>query len=122
MEQDVLWRFKGDKNIFTDIVSFDVKEYDSGTFSIEGLKERGIGRLLSKEEVFWRQKARVKWIKEGDYNTKFYKVANGKRNLKFIKSLVSEEGAILDNIESISEETKNFLESYTLSLWVGPRE
>ena len=64
--------------------------------------------VLLKEEVFWRQKSKINWIKEGDCNSKFFhKVANGKRNKKFIKSLVLEDGVVLDNIESISEEIKH---------------
>ena len=49
----------------------------------------------------WRQKLRVKWIK-GGYNSKFFhRVTNGRRNKKFIKSLVSEEGVTRSNIEII---------------------
>ena len=51
----------------------------------------------------------VKWIKERDCNFKFFhKVANGMRNRKFIKSLVSKGGGVtLSNIEIISEEIVN---------------
>ena len=57
--------------------------------------------------MFWRQKSIINWIKEGDCNSKFFhKVANDRRNRKFIKSLVLEDGVVLDNIESILEEIK----------------
>ena len=58
-----------------------------------------------REEIHWRQKARMKWVKEGDYNSKFYhKVANGWRNRKYIKELENERGLVLKNAESITEE------------------
>ena len=73
------------------------------------LRRRELEELLSKEEVRWRQKSMVKWIKERDCNFKFFhKVANGMRNRKFIKSLVSKGGGVtLSNIEIISEEIVN---------------
>ena len=47
----------------------------------------------------------MKWVKDGDYNSKFFhKVANGRRNRNFIKYLENERGLMLDNSESITEE------------------
>ena len=53
----------------------------------------------------------MKWVKEGDCNSKFFhKVANGKRNRKFIKFLENERGLVLNNIDSITEEILLFYE------------
>ena len=73
------------------------------------LRRRELEDLLLKEEVHWRQKSKVKWIKEGDCNSKFFhRMANGRRSRKFIKSLISEREVTLSNIEVISEEIVNF--------------
>ena len=50
----------------------------------------------------------------------FHKVANGRRNRSFFKSLVLEDGVTIDNIESISEEIKrHFGKLFSKSLGVS---
>ncbi|RVW44240.1 Transposon TX1 uncharacterized 149 kDa protein [Vitis vinifera] len=78
------------KCILLDIANFDSMEQEGG-LSPELLIQRAVRKgeleeLILREEIHWRQKARVKWVKEGDCNSKFFhKVANGRRNRKFIK-------------------------------------
>ncbi|RVW47872.1 Transposon TX1 uncharacterized 149 kDa protein [Vitis vinifera] len=50
-------------------------------------------------------------VKEGDCNSKFFhKVANGRRNRKFIKFLENERGLVLNNSKSIIEEILLYFE------------
>ena len=99
--------------MLSDLGRIDLIEQE-GNLNLDMVSERTLKRkeledLLLKEEVQWRQKSRVKWIKEGDYNSKFFhRVAIGRRSRKFIKSLISERGETLSNIEVISEEIVNF--------------
>ncbi|RVX09324.1 LINE-1 retrotransposable element ORF2 protein [Vitis vinifera] len=101
------------KLILTDLSRIDLIEQE-GNLNSDLVLERTLRRreledVLLKEEVQWRQKSRVKWIKEGDCNSKFFhRVATGRRSRKFIKSLISERGETLNNIEDISEEIVNF--------------
>ena len=44
--------------------------------------------MASLEEIFWRQKSRALFVKEGDNNTRcFYRLANSRRNANLIKRI-----------------------------------
>ncbi|KAJ9680549.1 hypothetical protein PVL29_019768 [Vitis rotundifolia] len=99
--------------ILSDLGRIDLIEQEgnlnSDLVSERNSRRRELEDVLLKEEVQWRQKSRVKWIKEGDCNSKFFhRMATGRRSRKFIKSLISERGETLSNIEVISEEIVNF--------------
>ncbi|RVW69351.1 Transposon TX1 uncharacterized 149 kDa protein [Vitis vinifera] len=103
------------KSILKDLANFDAIEQDGGLTS-ELLDQRALRKgeleeLILREEIHWRQKARVKWVKEGDCNSKFFhKVANGRRNRKYIKTLENERGLVLNNAESITKEILLYFE------------
>ena len=44
----------------------------------------GLKHTLVVKEGFWRQKARVKWLSDGDKNTKFFHTAVTKRRRKSV--------------------------------------
>lgn len=114
----VLSQFKA--SIQREIEDIDRLEQE-GLLSKEALGRRIVKRgelekVLLKEEVLWREKSRVTWVKEGDGNTKFFhKVANGKRNRSFINSLENDQGVSCHNINSILEEIVRFFGNLYMS-------
>ncbi|KAK3231055.1 hypothetical protein Dsin_002936 [Dipteronia sinensis] len=47
-----------------------------------------VWKCLRREEQMWRQKSRVKWLKDGDKNSKFFhSIANGRRRGNHIKDM-----------------------------------
>ncbi|KAJ9691416.1 hypothetical protein PVL29_013559 [Vitis rotundifolia] len=103
------------KSILNYIANLNAIEQGGG-LSSELLIQRAVRKgelkeLILREEIHWRQKAKVKSVKEGDCNSKFFhKVANGRRNRKFIKVLENERGVVLNNSESIKEEILHYFE------------
>lgn len=62
-----------------------------------------------QHEIFWRQRSRIQWLKEGDQNIKFYhrvSRANFKRN--HIHHLVDDQGQTITDTASLSGLCKSF--------------
>lgn len=60
-----------------------------------------------QHEVFWMQRSRIQWLKEGDRNTKFFHrvtKANFKRN--HIHRLVNDHGTAISNPSSLTTHCK----------------
>ena len=77
---------------------------------------------LLQEEICWRQKSRIRWLKEGDKCTKFfYQVANANRRTNSIESL-SVNGSLTSDPDIISSHIVNFYESlFSEPITWGPR-
>ncbi|KAH7677444.1 hypothetical protein IHE45_07G084600 [Dioscorea alata] len=44
--------------------------------------------ICRQEELYWKQRSRLQWLKEGDENTSFFHAtANGRKNRNFIPSI-----------------------------------
>ena len=59
----------------------------------ESLASRALEEWELREEFFWKKKARVDWLQEGDRNTAFFhKTVQSRRHQSNISSLVNSQG------------------------------
>ncbi|KAJ9558242.1 hypothetical protein OSB04_012856 [Centaurea solstitialis] len=67
--------------------------------------------VMEKEEVFWKQRAKQFWLKDGDFNTKyFHAVANGRRRKKNIEKLLDDDGRQVTDLEGIQQTVRSYFE------------
>lgn len=91
-----------------------LEEIDSDSEELRGHNKEVMAEMemTSKaEEMYWHQKVKCKWLKEGDENTSFfYKMAYGWKRKTMISSLVVEE-EVVTNFENIANEATSFYEN-----------
>jgi hypothetical protein len=81
----------------------ETRALDSAELAMKGEVSRELGACLLMEEVSWRQKSRILWLKEGDKCSKFFhSMANYHRRYNSIDSLMI-EGILSNNQAKISE-------------------
>ena len=80
----------------------DLYSNDDATFEeiADALKE--LSTALKVEEMFWRQKSRVLWLREGDRNSKFFHALVKQRRAKNrITQLLDENGNVVEDEERL---------------------
>lgn len=66
----------------------------------DALKE--LSTALKAEEIFWRQKSRVLWLREGDRNSKFFHaLVKQRRARNRITQLLDENGNVVEDEEGL---------------------
>ena len=75
-----------------------------------------IAHLASLEEISWRQKSRILFVKEGDNNTRFFhRVANSHRRTNHIRG-IEVDGVLYEEEEEVRSKMVHFYQSlYTES-------
>ena len=67
--------------------------------------------LLDQEEVYWKQRAKDFWLKEGDSNTRyFHSHASSKQKHNQIRKLNDADGNVVSNKDGLSNLAKTYFE------------
>ncbi|XP_043694325.1 uncharacterized protein LOC122645036 [Telopea speciosissima] len=77
----------------------------------EDLEEasKALNGVLLQEEIFWRQKSRVRWLKEGDRNTNFFHTSAKMRRLRQSVSKIKDgNGDWISDASGIEAEAVRF--------------
>ncbi|XP_059066715.1 uncharacterized protein LOC131857941 [Cryptomeria japonica] len=117
------WNGEVFKNIFTEKFRLEKELGDLHQKVIEGgMREdefkkvkdlnKEYSEVLSREEVFWRNKSRETWLKEGERNTKFlHNLVKVRRASNKIYSIKNANGIVLTKKEDICSEVVRFFSS-----------
>lgn len=97
------------------VKDWDRLEEDRGLFLDERSNRweaiKKMGELNHMDEVSWRQKSRVFWLKEGEKTTNFFHcMANVKRRVNFIGK-IKKGPYVIDKLKEVNEEIATFFEN-----------
>jgi exonuclease III len=68
-----------------------------------------LSRLEEQKELYWKQRAHVQWMKNGDRNTKyFHSAASERRKINRIKKLRREDGSVVEDEGAMKDVVTNY--------------
>eukprot|EP00253_Pinus_taeda_P025821 PITA_25821 len=110
------WNKKDFGNIFVEKISVEIKMqilnqamilkgFDKDKNDLVEKHHKDWENLCKKEEIFWKQKSRVQWLKEGKRNTNFFhRSTMVNREHSRIFAIIKEDGQLLQTHEEIEVE------------------
>jgi hypothetical protein len=89
-----------------------VSMYQDGySLSEKKIITKEMNELLAKEEVMWKQRSRVDWLKSGDQNTSyFHRKASWRSKKNNITKLATDDGSVIMDDDKIKDMTKVFFQ------------
>ncbi|GAU34086.1 hypothetical protein TSUD_255820 [Trifolium subterraneum] len=68
--------------------------------------------ILIQEEAFWRQRAKMHWLKDGDLNTKFFhSSATARAKVKKIEKLRNDEDVVVTGQQNLEEVVRKYFQT-----------
>ncbi|XP_075478889.1 uncharacterized protein LOC142519745 [Primulina tabacum] len=88
-----------------------LRTHDQGTLAGDriGQLERDVEMLVTKDELYWKQRSRANWLAHGDRNSKYlHACASTHRAKNHIRGLVSSHGDWCTDTASMAEIVQNY--------------
>jgi len=80
--------------------------------SREAILRYKLERLEDQKELYWRQRAHVHWLREGDRNTKFFhQYASDRKRINKINKLVKDDGGVVEDTSGLKLLITDFYKS-----------
>jgi chemotaxis protein histidine kinase CheA len=104
-------RFKEEIKEFEEEMEHTREKGDASHISRFQEAQRQHAKVLIQEEAFWRQRAKMHWLKEGDLNTKFFHMsASARSKAKKIEKLMNDENEIVIDQEKLGEVARTYFQ------------
>ena len=97
------------KKLKSDLDALRAQPGRSGPTHLETkVMDRLVG-LYHREEILWRQRARIEWLSHGDKNTYFFHLrASSRRRKNKIKVLLRSDGSLTEEIGEMEDMINSF--------------
>ncbi|XP_071939813.1 uncharacterized protein [Coffea arabica] len=104
------WNRQRNNNAKNEIRELRQKWHANRIGKVRELKKR-LEEAYKREEVFWGQKARIKWLQEGDKNTKFFHASVAERRRRNnISCLKKGDGTWCDSEQEVANEIQGYFQ------------
>ncbi|GAU27412.1 hypothetical protein TSUD_356480 [Trifolium subterraneum] len=68
-------------------------------------------KVLIQEDIFWRQRAKMHWLKDGDLNTKFFHMsASARAKVKKIEKLITDENEVVIDQQELGDVARKYFQ------------
>ncbi|XP_042487214.1 uncharacterized protein LOC122067428 [Macadamia integrifolia] len=82
-------------------------------FAMEADAKTGLVKALENHEKIWPEKVRIRWLKAGDKNSKFFHLSvKMRRSKNSIRALKKQDGTIVEGYNQIGEYIVDFYERF----------